>query len=75
LWVLQGSEFAAGGTLDASDVTLSGVSSVPAALIGYSMALAGDVDGDGHDDAVLGVPEYSSGAHFAGGATLVTVPE
>lgn len=75
LWILMGEDVTAGGTISADTATLSGVSSVPAALFGYSMALAGDVDGDGHDDVVLGAPEYSAGEHYAGGATLIAVPE
>jgi hypothetical protein len=71
----MGEDVTAGGTMSADTATLSGVSSVPAALFGYAMALAGDVDGDGHDDVVLGAPEYSAGEHYAGGATLIAVPE
>lgn len=75
LWVLMGEDVQAGGSLDAESVALSGVSVVTAALFGFSMALAGDVDGDGQDDIVLGAPDYSLGAVNAGGATLVPLPE
>lgn len=75
LWILMGDDVTAEGTMSADSIALSGVSSVPTALFGYSMALAGDVDGDGHGDVVLGAPEYSAGATYAGGATLITVPE
>lgn len=75
LWILMGQDVLADGTMDAESVYLKGVSSVPAALFGYTGVLAGDVDGDGQKDVVLGAPEYSAGAHYAGGATLITVPE
>ena len=75
LWILMGEDVTADGTMSADSARLSGVSSVPTALFGYAMALAGDVDGDGHDDVVLGAPEYSAGTYHAGGATLITVPE
>lgn len=74
LWILMGEDILADGTRDAESVYLSGVSSVPAALFGYAGALAGDVDGDGQNDVVLGAPEYSAGAEYGGGATLISVP-
>ena len=75
IWILMGEQVAVGGTASEESSTLTGVSSVPAALFGYSMALAGDVDGDGSDDIVLGAPEYSAGGYHAGGAVLITVPQ
>jgi hypothetical protein len=75
LWVLLGADVAADRSKNASSSVLWGVSAVPSVLFGYSGALAGDVDGDGHQDVVLSAPDYSSRAYKAGGATLVTVPE
>ena len=73
-WVLPGAAVSFGGTVEAEASSLSGVSVVPGAAFGYSAALAGDVDGDGADDIVVGAPEYSAAATNGGGATLITVP-
>jgi hypothetical protein len=44
-------------------------SNVSAGLLGTSVATAGDVNGDGYDDVVIGVPQYESvaGEHEEGG--------
>ncbi|MGG7660907.1 FG-GAP-like repeat-containing protein [Dyadobacter sp. BHUBP1] len=49
-------------------VTLSG--SVTDALIGYSVASAGDVNSDGFDDVIVGAPEFDFNG-TTGGAALV----
>lgn len=49
-------------------VTLSG--SDTGALIGYSVASVGDVNGDGHDDVIVGAPEFDFGA-VTGGIALI----
>jgi FG-GAP repeat/Secretion system C-terminal sorting domain/FG-GAP-like repeat len=43
----------------AAAVTFSG--EAPGSLFGYSIACAGDVNGDGYSDLVIGAPGYSSG--------------
>ncbi len=73
-WILQGRDVSYGGEMAAEDVALRAVSVVPTALFGFDVDLAGDVDGDGLDDLVVGAPDYSGGAEEAGGATLIPVP-
>lgn len=73
-WILPGAAVTFGGSIVAEESSLSGVSVVPTAGFGYSAALAGDVDGDGRDDIVLGAPDYSATAAHAGAATLIAVP-
>lgn len=74
-WILPGSSVNFGGSIDSSALALSAVSVVPTAQFGYSAAFAGDVDGDGQDDLVIGAPDYSATGAEAGGATLIPVPE
>jgi len=73
-WILTGAAVTFGGSILAEESSLSGVSVVPTAGFGYSAALAGDVDGDGSDDIVVGAPDYSATASHAGAATLIAVP-
>ncbi|MCB9688152.1 MAG: VCBS repeat-containing protein [Alphaproteobacteria bacterium] len=44
-----------------------GVSPFPDAAFGTSVASAGDIDGDGLSDVVIGIPELSRGANTEGG--------
>jgi len=37
---------------------------------GYSVGTAGDVNGDGYDDVIVGAPDYSNGQNQEGGAWL-----
>lgn len=74
-WVLPGSAVSFGGTVNADESMLSAVSLAPTAGFGYRAKLAGDVDGDGQDDLVVGAPDYSATASHAGGATLIAVPD
>ncbi|MDP2311736.1 MAG: MopE-related protein [Pseudomonadota bacterium] len=73
-WILPGAAVSFGGSVEAEESSLSGVSVVPTAGFGYSAALAGDVDGDGGDDIIVGAPDYSATAAYAGAATLIAVP-
>ncbi|MDP2306771.1 MAG: MopE-related protein [Pseudomonadota bacterium] len=73
-WILPGAAVSFGGSVEAEESSLSGVSVVPMATFGYSAALGGDVDGDGGDDIVVGAPDYSATAALAGAATLIAVP-
>lgn len=73
-WILRGAAVSYGGLVDAETADLRAVSVVPTAQFGYSAALAGDVDGDGADDIVVGAPDYSAAGDRAGAATLITVP-
>lgn len=74
-WILPGAAVSYGGSVEAEESSLSAVSVVRTAGFGYSAALAGDVDGDGNDDIVVGAPDHSATASHAGGATLIVVPE
>jgi alpha-tubulin suppressor-like RCC1 family protein len=42
----------------------------PSEWLGYSVASAGDVNGDGYDDAVVGAVYYTHGQTYEGGAFL-----
>jgi len=39
--------------------------------VGNAVAIAGDVDGDGYDDLIIGAPNYDTGSYRTGGAFLV----
>jgi hypothetical protein len=65
------------GLLDGAATADAGVelrSYVPWAWAGYSVAPAGDVDGDGHLDVLIGADGRSAGGDRAGGAHLVRGP-
>ncbi len=40
------------------------------AILGYSVASAGDVNGDGYDDVLVGAPDFDNGQHDEGRAYL-----
>jgi hypothetical protein len=73
-WILPGSEVAYGQTLNTAELQLSALSVVPIVGFGYDVALAGDVDGDGQEDLIVGAPDWNSQGTGVGGATLVTIP-
>ena len=50
--------------------TWTAASEQAAALLGYSVASAGDVNGDGFSDLVVGIPQYDSGETDEGAAWL-----
>jgi len=72
-----------GPSLDATpDVTLTGESTGSLTAFGASVASAGDVNGDGFDDVIVGAPQYGSGGNqygrayvFFGGAVPDAVPD
>jgi len=62
----------AGGSLSGADATLYGWASGDA--LGQGVDGAGDLDGDGYGDLVLGAPYESSGASYGGAAYVVSGP-
>jgi hypothetical protein len=68
-----------GPSLDATpDVTLTGESTGYLTAFGASVASAGDVNGDGFDDVIVGAPTYGLGGRvyvFFGGAVPDAVPD
>jgi FG-GAP repeat protein len=46
-------------------------SNSPGAHFAYTVALAGDVNGDGYSDVIMGAPDLSDGDSFEGGAFVV----
>src|SRR5262245_19574276 len=60
------------------DVTLIGETTGSLTMFGASVASAGDVNGDGFDDVIVGAPQYGSGGRvyvFFGGAVPDAVPD
>jgi hypothetical protein len=55
--------------LSASDVKLVGEE--PDDAVGYSVSSAGDVNGDGYDDLIVGGPGHAAGGSGAGAAYLL----
>jgi len=72
-----------GPSLDATpDVTLIGESTGSLTAFGASVASAGDVNGDGFDDVIVGAPQYGGGGNqygrvyvFFGGAVPDAIPD
>ena len=60
------------GSLGDADATLSGEADKDAA--GTGLRAAGDMDGDGYDDALIGAPYQDEGANNGGAAYLVMGP-
>ncbi|MBD3219997.1 T9SS type A sorting domain-containing protein [bacterium] len=60
-WVLLGGP---GGLLSSFDLDVSG--SQDEGEFGYSVASAGDVDGDGYDDVLVGMPSHEGGLYENG---------
>ncbi len=63
-----------GGTLVLSTANAKLLGESAGAAAGHSVAGAGDVDGDGYDDLLIGAPGESAGANAAGAAYFVKGP-
>jgi len=61
-----GSKGITGATLDDALVRLD--SNRPGGSMGAAVSSAGDIDGDGVDDVIIGVTGYTGGEHFEGAA-------
>ena len=72
-YVVLAGRLAAGGTIDLADadVALLGEARRPHDLSGWSVAWAGDVDGDGRSDVLVGAMWNDDGGYNAGKAYLV----
>ena len=68
-YVVYGPVDPGGIDLADADVTLNGTA--PADRAGWSVASAGDVDGDGADDVLVGAPLNDDNGSYAGAAYLV----
>ena len=62
------------GTINLSTANATLVGEEAGDSAGYDVSNAGDVDGDGHDDLLVGAFRNSEGAHYAGAAYLVLGP-
>ncbi|HHN93327.1 MAG TPA: hypothetical protein ENK17_01030, partial [Anaerolineae bacterium] len=72
-YVVYGEEEPSSSTsLSYADGLMTGLSA--ASLTGYSVAIAGDVNGDGYDDVLVGAPEEASNGNLSGSAYLVHGP-
>ena len=69
-YLIFGSAIAAGGTFGLSLADAVFVGETAADSSGYSVAGAGDVDGDGLDDLLIGAPNNADGGAFAGKSYL-----
>lgn len=72
--VLESSALSVGATLSAFDFRLQGRSNRPTSFLGQRGAFVGDVDGDGHDDFVLGGYGDDEGGTNSGHAIVIPVP-
>ncbi|MCK6505160.1 FG-GAP-like repeat-containing protein [Myxococcota bacterium] len=62
------------GSHDLSDATALLRGALTSDQAGAAVAGAGDVDGDGHDDVLVGAPGYDGGGAGSGGAFLLRGP-
>ena len=62
------------GTIDLSAADAKLVGEEPGDFAGLSVSGAGDVNGDGFDDLLVGAPYHDAGGNYAGAAYLVLGP-
>jgi len=65
VWYGSAAGLGPNGTPANADWTARGTSQ---SLLGYPVAAAGDVNGDGYDDVIIGAGNYTNGEQFEGGA-------
>ena len=74
-YVLLGSTLAAGGPIDLSAADASSVGQASHVGLGMAVGSAGDVDGDGTADLLLGEPMNDTGSYNVGMTYLFTGPQ
>jgi hypothetical protein len=67
--------YSAGDTVPASMVGIKLTGSVDGGLAGSAVASAGDVNGDGAEDILIGAPETTTGANIQAGSTYLVLAE
>jgi len=70
-YLFFGSTVAGGGSFDLSQADASFVGESASDASGYSVSSAGDVDGDGLDDLLIGAPIYGTGYFTEAGKTYL----
>ncbi len=73
-YVVMGASLGGGGTLDLAQADASIHGEGAGDYAGYGLAGGGDVDGDGHDDLLVGAPYEDEGDTNAGAAYLLLGP-
>jgi hypothetical protein len=71
IYIVLGSSLGTSGTISLSSADYKLVGESSSAYAGFSVSSAGDVDGDGLDDVLIGAYSDDDGGSFAGAAYLV----
>ena len=71
VYVILGSSIGAPGTIYLSDADYKIVGESEQDFAGYALSSAGDVDGDGLDDILVGASGQDAGGNFAGAAYVI----